>query len=118
MPKSERQSEPNSSAKKRKKSPVAKKAVKRKIKQADKAKSPSKTALKKVKRTNKLYNREIEVFTSIKITKDNAKPAKTAPTRKVRGKGKANYDISGGKKTPVTKWIVRKRPNENQTELK
>ena len=118
MTKSDKHREGSNSTKKSKKSPVAGKMNKRKAKELNKNKSPSKKISKKPPKGKKLFNREIEVYTSIKITKENDKNSKTEISKRSKPKSKKDSSKNSDKKTPVAKVIIRKRPGETPKELK
>lgn len=61
------------------------------------------------KEQKKLQNHEIEVFTSIKITKSGKKGSQSGSAKKSKSKTTPKKESKSNSKSPVPKAIVRKR---------
>lgn len=70
------------------------------------------------KEQKKLQNHEIEVFTSIKITKSGKKGSQTGSAKKSKSKATPKKDGKSVSKSPVTKAIVRKRIDVDEQKPK
>ena len=100
----------NTSTKKASKnSPTPKKLPKRAAKEANKRENLKLEEKKKQKKPKRAFNREIEVMTSIKITKSDESKPKESPSKKSKGNQTPKNASKSNQKSPVTKAIVRKR---------
>ena len=76
------------------------------------------TQQKAIKKPKKKFNREIEVFTSIKVTKESNTDSKMSSAKKSESVKKTPAKKDTPKVSTATKVIIRKRPAEPTTELK
>lgn len=99
----------NSGKKYKKKSPASKTKTKRAAKQAHKSENLNVEEKNKQKRPNRVFNREIEVMTSIKITKSDKSKSKSGSAKKEKKQQTPKKSNKSSSKSPKTKTIVRKR---------